>query len=138
MDQFLSAPFFQPAGETFQDSETLDMPGYSDTDLEIKRILSEHVPFEEQESIDIEERVIEDTLSSDTEEDALETEPFDPGTFVAVRIEVWEQSDYDRPLVVLETWLPKPALEDEEEAAETTGGTGPRSDGAQPTGGGPR
>lgn len=117
MDTFLAVPRFEPFGEVFDSAESVEVPPYTDQDFEVKRILSEYVPLEDQESIDIFPAEEDDTAAEGDDEE--EEEPFDPGVFLSVRIEVWTARGHPRLLVTLETWLPKPPwpVEEEEESS---------------------
>ena len=146
LDEFLAAPEFSPSDTTFLSEETVELPGYEQSGLIIRRIITEHTPLEEQESLDVLQEVepatggsaatstsktsastqtgttTQQTDAATTEEEVL---PFDPGTFVAIRIEVSDARQPDQPIVALETWLPKPPVEEQvatpTQAAQDTG-----------------
>lgn len=114
MDEFLVMPYFEADAEhTFGNQQEVALPGYSDdpesSPFRIVRILAEHIPFEEQETMDLypDEEEEEGLLAEEAEE---EEEEFDPGEFISVRIEV-RAAKGDKPLVSLVTWIPKPLTE---------------------------
>jgi len=143
VDQFFTMPEFVPAGDVFDEDRTITVAGYPEDEFEIHRILSEWIPAEDQDTfyVNPDDEPDEDEM---LEEGDLE-EPWDPGTFVSVRIEVREPGQNGNLLVALETWLPKPPLEDEEEDTDnsdsssgessTSSGSGRSSSGGGRSGG---
>ena len=119
MDEFLAMPNFEAAADqVFEGQQEIALPGYSDDPEEARfriiRILTEHIPFEEQETMEVfeDEEEEEDLLAEDEEE-----EEFDPGEFIAVRIEVRDVKT-DNLLASLATWIPKPLTEEYKERQE--------------------
>jgi prepilin-type N-terminal cleavage/methylation domain-containing protein len=141
MDEFLVHPDFEAAGDVIDSEVELDVPGVTDRGYRIVRTIAEVIPLEDQETIYVDPDA-EPYYELTEEEEFDEDEPeFDPGTFVTVRFEVFRSTGGEVRLVVLETWLPKPPLPEEED--DTTGGdttpgsmTGPRT--GIPTSGGGR
>ena len=137
MDEFLASPDFVPFDLHFDRQEDVVLPGYEDTSLRVTRIITERDPFMEQETMEVvtdseEDQLYSYLLPADEEE---EEEEFDPGIFVAVRVEARDPEVSEDPLVVLETWLPKPPVDEDEDttrekpeattmqSAEDAGGT---------------
>lgn len=137
MDEFLATPYFVPVDLYFESDEVIEVPGYTDMGFEIRRIITERIPLDEQEALDVYEYE-----PVEPEEGEEEEEPWDPGTFVSIRIEVRHQSRLDRPpLVALEIWLPKPPTEEEEETESSmsaSGNSGSRTTTGGGSGGGGR
>lgn len=134
MDQFLASPELNLAGDVFADDTPVNLKDFDTEGLRVQRIITEHVPLDEQESIYV--NPDEEPYYPLTEEEAKEKEenPFDPGKFVAVRIEVWRSTGEPRLLATLETWLPRPMTEEEAaEAGITTGTTSPSGAGGTGT-----
>ena len=120
LDEFLVMPNFEAdADQMFEGRQEVALPGYSDdpesSPFKIFRILTEHIPFEEQEAMDVieDEEEEEELLAEETEEEE-EEEQFDPGVFIAVRIEV-RGATSNKLLASLATWIPKPLTEQYEE-----------------------
>jgi len=112
MDEFLAFPELVPAGTAFNDDQLIDLEGYEEDGFRVRRIISERIPAEDQVTfyVNPDDEPDEEAMA---EEGDVE-EPWDPGTFVSVRIEVLDREPRDKVLAALETWLPKPALEEEE------------------------
>jgi len=122
MDEFLAMPNFEAtADHVFEGQQEIALPGYSDDPekarFRIIQILTEHIPFEEQETMEVfeYEEDQEDLLAEEEEEE--EEEEFDPGVFIAVRIEVRDVKT-DKLLASLATWIPKPLTEEYKERQE--------------------
>lgn len=120
MDEFLVHPEFEASGDVIDSEVELDVPGITDRGYRIVRTIAEVIPLEDQETIYVDPDA--EPYYELTEEEPLDDdEPeFDPGTFVSVRFEVFRSTGGEVRLVVLETWLPKPLLPDEED--DTAGG----------------
>ena len=123
MDEFLAMPYFEAATDHVVEGEQeVARPGYGDDSasapFKIIRILTEHIPFEEQETMDLfEDEEEEEELLAEEAEEEEEEEEFDPGEFIAVRIEVRDAKN-DRLLASLATWIPKPLTEEYKERQE--------------------
>ena len=133
LDQFLASPEFELAGDAFAGEATVTLRDFDTEGFRITRIISERVPLEDQDSIYV--TPDEEPYYPLTEDEAKEQDenPFDPGKFVSVRVEVWRSKGEPRLLATLETWLSKPLTE--EEAAEAgTSTTAPSSSGTGSTG----
>ncbi len=163
LDAFLASPVFmaEPDG-TFSSDDTVSVDGYTTEEFEIHRIIAEHTPLQEQNQIELDPDGRQAALvalglatsgtapgggfksTMATKSDTSANNDFDPGTFVAVRIEVHRMmggTAQPKPLVVVEAWLPKPVIASTGTttgpttgttgATGATGGTG----GTGPTGG---
>jgi prepilin-type N-terminal cleavage/methylation domain-containing protein len=146
LDAFLANPTFtvQPDG-TFSSDDVVAVDGYTADEFEIHQIIGEHVPIQEQNQIELDPAgrlaalealglVASGTQATGnssnpagfrstmaTQSDTSASNDFDPGTFVAVRIEVHAMLNgtaQAKPLVTLEAWLPKPIIS----AGDTTTG----------------
>lgn len=154
MDAFLAAPELAPSETTFESDDPVEMPGLEEQKLVVRRILKEYTPFVQQETLYVDpdmndprrqptaepavvtpEGIVKTVNLTTPEGEVEEIELFDPGVFVAVRIEVAEQGNVDAPLVVLETWLPKPPLP-EEATGTSAGSSGQLPSGQSPSSGG--
>jgi len=134
LDAFMANPVFTPLPDgTFSADDLVAVAGYATDEFEIHRIITEHIPLQEQSQIELDPAgrlvalealglVVSGTQAGGnsnnpagfkstmaTQSDTSASNDFDPGTFVAVRIEV-RRPPQARPLVVLEAWLPKPAI----------------------------
>ncbi|NIA22050.1 MAG: hypothetical protein GWP05_08850 [Anaerolineaceae bacterium] len=123
MDEFLALPYFEADADlAVEGRQEVALPGYSDDSgnapFKIIRILTEHVPFEEQETMDVfSDEEEEEELPAEETEEKKEEEEFDPGEFIAVRIEV-RDAGTDKLLASLATWIPKPLTEQYKERQE--------------------
>lgn len=122
LDEFLAMPYFEAAADqVIEGRQEVALPGYSDNSgsapFKIIRILTEHVPFEEQETMDVFSDEEEEDELPDEETEEEEEEEFDPGEFIAVRIEV-RDAGTDKLLASLATWIPKPLTEAYKERQE--------------------
>jgi prepilin-type N-terminal cleavage/methylation domain-containing protein len=170
LDAFMANPTFAALGDGTicnpdgEADDTVTVDGYSTDEFEIHRLILEHTPLQEQNQIELDPAGRETALEAlglalsgtqagganggfkpglATQSDTSASNDFDPGTFVAVRIEVFavvNGSAHGKPLVTMESWLPKPVLSSTgtttgatsaTRAKSGTGTTGP----SRPTGG---
>jgi type II secretory pathway pseudopilin PulG len=140
MDSFLTQPVFEADNDGTIDSQTtVTLDGFPADEFDITRILREHQPLIDQDTLEVDPDAKEAALtnflgtaqsassattsasssrsasgrtaaaatSATAAASTTDENLFDPGIFIAVRIEVRRHGS-QTPLVVLETWLPKP------------------------------
>ncbi len=130
LDAFLVQPDFGDLSRSDYIDQRADIQLNGFDDFLVTRILQDRLPLEDQETVELHPELAEEILDrrleaiskpvegaapGDTRGNAAATssgeEAFDPGEFVAVRVEVRRESD-DKLLATLETWLPKPPREE--------------------------
>lgn len=153
LDAFLANPTFGAQGDGTicnADGETDDIvtvDGYTTDEFEIHQIIAEHVPLQEQNQIELDPAGRLSALQAlglapsgtqagqgfkptMAQSDTSANNDFDPGTFVAVRIEVHQMiggSAEHKPLTVMEMWLPKPVIASTGTTPGPTSATGAKS-----------
>ena len=177
LDDWLASPLLTPNGDVFDSDETLTLPGFTDAGLTVHRLLKDHTPLNEQDSIyenpgDDPSLSTQDsglgtsgasyistprnatsasttntnstnktglnktgstgagsTSANSTTNTSTDAQPFDPGTFISVRIEVYDNQHPETPLAALEAWVPRPVPIDAS-SPTATGAAGTSSTGA--------
>jgi len=122
MDEFLVSPDFFESGGSLDDRQSVTIDGISSAGYDIVRLTKEHKPLEEQSTIYVHPDEDPYYELSEEEKKQREENPFDPGKFVAVRIEVRRSSNGEL-LASLEQWFPVPMTEEEKAEAAGTGST---------------
>jgi len=123
MDEFFVLPDLVPVGTVFDDDQIIDAEGYEEDGFRVRRIISERLPAEDQETfyVNPDDEPDEEAMAAEGDVE----EPWDPGTFISVRIDVLDREPSDKVLASLETWVPKPPLEEaESEEGDTSTSSG--------------